>query len=54
MQTKYSNVAQAVLTKAESIAFETNSSNVNELHLLLGIIYQSDFITQVWRTFVFL
>ena len=45
MQTKYSNVAQTVLTKAESIAFETNSSNVNELHLLLGVIYQSDFIT---------
>ena len=45
MNTKYSLLAQTTLTKAESLAFEFNSNNVDETHLMLSIIYQSDFIT---------
>ena len=45
MHPKYSLLAQTTLTKAESLAFEFNSNNVDETHLMLSIIYQSDFIT---------
>lgn len=45
MHPKYSLLAQTALTKAESLAFEFNSNNVDETHLMLSIIYQSDFIT---------
>ena len=45
MHPKYSLLAQTTLTKAESLAFEFNSNNVDESHLMLSIIYQTDFIT---------